>query len=113
MAKATFRHNGAMIDHTPVADLAAGDVVVQGGLVGVAARDIKANANGSLAVEGIFDFAKGVGPGSAQTVGADAYWDGVSKQATADPAAGANKRIGRVVKAAADNDTTVRIRMSQ
>lgn len=113
MAKAIFRHEGAAIDHTPVANLASGDVVVQGGLVGVARLDIKANTLGSLAVEGVFDFLKGVGPGSALAVGTDAYWDAANQQATADPAAGANKRIGRVVKAAADNDATVRIRLSQ
>jgi predicted RecA/RadA family phage recombinase len=113
MATAVFRHQGAAIDHTPGGDVAAGDVVVQGELVGVARLDIKANALGALAVEGVFDFPKATGAGSALAAGAEAYWDAGAQQATADPAAGANKRIGRVVRAAADGDATVRIRLSQ
>lgn len=113
MATATFRHQGAAIDFTPSADVAAGDVVVQGELVGVAKLDIKAGRLGALAVEGVFDFPKGVGPSSALPAGADVYWDAGSQQATEDPASGANKRIGRVVKDATDDDALVRVRLSQ
>lgn len=113
MATATFRHQGAAIDFTPAADVAAGDVIAQGELVGVARLDIKANTLGALAVEGVFDFPKAVGPSSALTAGADAFWDAAAQQATADPAAGANKKLGRVVKDASDNDALVRIRLSQ
>jgi len=113
MATATFRHQGAAIDHTPASDVAAGDVIVQGELVGVARLDIKAGRLGALAVEGVFDFPKGVGPSSALPTGADVYWDAGSQQATADPASGANKRIGRVVKDASDDDGLVRVRLSQ
>lgn len=113
MATAVFRHQGAAIDFIPGADVAAGDVVVQGELVSVAKLDIKAGRLGALAVEGVFDFPKGVGPSSALPVGADVYWDAGSQQATADPASGANKRIGRVVKDATDDDALVRVRLSQ
>jgi len=113
MATATFRHQGAAIDHTPGADVAAGDVVVQGDLVGVAKLDIKAGRLGALAVEGVFDFPKGVGPSSALPAGADVYWDAGAQQATDDPSGGANKRIGRAVQDAADDDAIVRIRLSQ
>ena len=113
MATAVFRHQGAAIDYTPGGDVAAGAVVVQGELVGVARLDIKANTLGALAVEGVFDFPKGVGPSSAMPAGLDVYWDAAGQVATEDPSSGANKRIGRVVRAATDSDALVRVRMSQ
>jgi len=113
MATAVFRHQGAAIDHTPAADVAAGDVIVQGELVGVARLDIKANVIGALAVEGVFDFPKAIGASSALPTGSDVFWDEAALQATADSAAGVNKQIGRVVRDAADGDAIVRVRLSQ
>jgi predicted RecA/RadA family phage recombinase len=113
MATATFRHQGAAIDHTPLADVAAGDVIVQGELVGVARLDIKAGVIGALAVEGVFDFPKAVGVGTALTTGTDVFWDEAALEATSNAAAGANKGIGRVVRDAGDNDALVRVRLSQ
>jgi len=46
MATATFIHDGNAIDYTPGSDVSAGDVVVQGELVGVTKRDIPANTLG-------------------------------------------------------------------
>jgi predicted RecA/RadA family phage recombinase len=109
----TYIHEGNSIDYTPAADVAAGDVVVQGELVGVAKLDIKANTLGALAVAGVFDFPKAIGLGKAIAAGADVYWDATATEATTDDATGANKKIGRVVADATDNDTTVRVRMSQ
>lgn len=108
-----FRHEGDAIDYTPGADVAAGDVVVQGELVGVARLDIKANTLGALAVAGVFDFPKATGGGTAITAGAQLYWDDTNDVATTNAGAGANKAIGKAVKAAADADATVRARMSQ
>jgi len=110
---ATFIHDGKSIDYTPPADVAAGAVVVQGELVGVARTPIAANALGSVAVEGIFDFAKATGAGTAIAAGANCYWDVADSQAKTDAEGGANKLIGKCVKAAVDADTTVRIRLSQ
>jgi predicted RecA/RadA family phage recombinase len=111
MAQAIFRHDGTSIDHTPGADVAAGDVIVQGELVGVAKLDIKANTLGALAVAGVFDFAKATGGGTAITAGANVYWDDTNNVATTT--ASGNKLIGKCVKAAADADATVRARMMQ
>jgi predicted RecA/RadA family phage recombinase len=111
--KATFVHDGGSIDHTPGTAVAAGDVVVQGELVGVARTAIAASALGSLAVAGIFDFAKATGVGTAITAGANVYWDVAAQQATTNAAAGVNKLIGKAVKAAADADATVRVRLNQ
>ncbi len=111
MAQATFVHEGASIDYTPGAAVAAGDVVVQGELVGVAKTPIAASTLGSLAVDGVFDFAKATGGGTAITAGANVYWDNTNKVATTT--ATGNKLIGKCVKAAADADAAVRARMSQ
>ena len=67
----------------PTADVAAGDVVVQGDLVGVARTPIAANTPGSLAIEGVFDFPKATGAGSGIAVGTKVYWDATNKVATA------------------------------
>ena len=51
---ATFVQDGRYVDYTPASAVAAGAVVVQVDLVGVAVRDIPANTLGVLAVEGQF-----------------------------------------------------------
>jgi predicted RecA/RadA family phage recombinase len=109
MAQATFVQDGKSIDHTPVAALAAGDVVVQGDLVGVAFRPLAAGELGALCVEGVFDFAKNTGAGI--TVGTILYWDDTANVVTTT--ATGNKQIGKVVRTAALLDTTVRVRLNQ
>lgn len=111
MAQATFAHDGAAIDYTPGGNIAAGEVVVIGELVGVAKTPIAANTLGALVVEGIFDFAKATGGGTAISAGANVYWDDTNNMATTT--ASGNKLIGKCVKAAADGDATVRVRMNQ
>ncbi|GJQ28428.1 MAG: hypothetical protein HBSAPP03_03120 [Phycisphaerae bacterium] len=111
MSTTKFVHEGAAIDYTPGADIPAGTVVVQGELVGTTRVDLKANQLGSLAVQGVFDFPKATGAGSALTVGSLAYWDAANKVAT--KTATGNKLIGKVVRNTVDADTIVRIRMSQ
>lgn len=111
MAQAVFIHEGLSIDHTPGGDLAAGEVVVQGDLVGVAKKPIAANEPGSLTITGVFDVAKEGGVGVTFTTGAPVYWDNANKFAVATDGAGANKRMGKAVQSAADNDSTVRVRL--
>jgi len=109
MPQATFIQEGHYIDHTPVSALASGDVVVQGDLVGVTVRPLAAGEVGSIAVDGVFDFTKNTGV--AFTVGTILYWDDTNN-VVATTSAG-NKSIGKVVRAAASADTTVRMRLSQ
>jgi predicted RecA/RadA family phage recombinase len=109
MPQATFIQEGHYIDHTPAGALASGDVVVQGDLVGVTLRPLAAGETGSLAVDGVFDFNKNTGV--AYTVGTILYWDDTNNVVTTTAAG--NKAIGKVVRAAASADTTVRIRVSQ
>lgn len=113
MALAVFVQEGNAVDYTPTSAVAAGDVVVQGDLVGVARTPIAANAPGSLAVRGVFDFPKATGSGSGIAIGTKVYWDATDKQAKSDDETGANKLLGKTVKAAADADATVRVRLSQ
>lgn len=108
-----FVHDGRSVDYTPSSAKTAGDVVVQGDLVGVVKRDIAANALGALAVEGVFDFPKAVGGSTAIAAGAFVYYDVAEDVAKTDDETGANKLIGKVVAAAADADTTVRVRFDQ
>jgi predicted RecA/RadA family phage recombinase len=108
---ATFVHDGNAVDHTPTADLAAGAVVVEGDLVGVTRTPIAANQLGSLAVAGVFDFAKAAGADTAITAGANCYWKADPGVVSTDSQDG--KLIGKCVKAAADADAAVRIKLSQ
>ena len=110
---ATFVHDGNAIDYTPGSAVAAGAVMVQEDLVGVARTPIAANALGSLAVAGAFDFPKATGVGTGIAAGVKVYWDVADSEAKADDESGANKLIGKTVAAAGDDDATVRVRLSQ
>ena len=111
MSGVNFVQEGLSIDYTPAVAVTAGDVVVQGELVGVAKKDIAADALGALAVEGVFDFPKAVLSSSAITVGAKCYWDDTNDVATTS--SGGNKLLGKAVIAATATATTVRIKMNQ
>ena len=113
MATAKFIQTGDSIDYTPSAAVTAGDVVVQEDLIGVAKLDIAADALGALAMTGVFSFPKTAGVGEAIAAGAKVYWDVADAVAKTDDESGANKLIGKTVKAAGDDDTTVRVRLSQ
>ncbi len=91
--------------------MAAGDVIVQNDLVGVARSPIAANALGSLAVAGVFEFPKD--EGVPLIAGVKVYWDATAKLATTIDGGGANKFVGKVIENAADTAATVRVRMSQ
>ena len=125
---ATFIHRGDAIDYTPEAAVSAGDVVVQGDIVGVAKLDIKAGALGALAVSGVFDVPKPTGTNTAISAGAKVYWDAENKiavdadgYATASGTGTASDMgydetlpyLGKAVQAAGDDDETVRVLLSQ
>ena len=113
MATAQFIHDGKSIDYTPGSAVSAGDVVVQGDLIGIAKLDIAASALGALAVDGVFDLPKASGASTAIAAGAKVYWDAGDSEAKEDAESGANKYLGKVVAAAGDDDTTVRVRLEQ
>ncbi len=101
---ACFKQEGKSIDYRPSEAVAAGDVVVQGNLVGIARLDIAANTLGSLAVVGVFDVEKATG---AVTAGAVVYWDAANHKATAT--ATGNQYLGKAVLDAESADELVRV----
>lgn len=106
--EATYVHQGDRIDHTPSVALAAGQVVDLGVMVGVATEPIAAGEPGSLAIEGVFDFAKA--SALVVAVGDILYWDEATNQATKTQADG-EAVIGRAMRAAVDGDTAVRVKL--
>jgi len=100
---ARFIQDGKAIDYRPTEAVAAGDIVVQGTLIGIARLDIAANTLGSLALSGVFDAPKATG---AITVGAAVYWDAANFNVTMTAAG--NPYLGKALLAAASADETVR-----
>lgn len=100
---------GNKIDYTPGADVAAGTVVLQGDLFGVAAVPIPANTKGALELHGVYAITKATGGGTGFTAGAKAYWDAANSRATNTANSGANKQMGYAALQAADADTTVSV----
>lgn len=99
---ATFLQDGHSIDYTPGSDVAAGDVVVLGSLVGIATRPIAANTRGALAVSGVFRITKL--STDEVTTGAVLYWDDTNKRVTL--ADSGNTRIGLAVAASPSGQAT-------
>ena len=102
MTLAQFIHQGNSIDHTPASAMTAGDVIVQGDLIGIAQIDCAADQLGALAVTGVFDIDKATGASTAIAVGTKVYWDVAEQVAKADDEAGANKYLGKTIAAAGD-----------
>ena len=75
-------------------------------------RPLAAGELGALAVDGVFDFAKEAGGGVTFTVGAIVYWDDTNNVPWR-PTAPAQQADRQGRRAAADADTTVRVRLSQ
>lgn len=103
-----FIQPGNVLDHTPSAAVASGDVVVIGVRVGVALTDIAANDTGSLQVTGVFNLPKK----SADTVaqGAAVYWDATNKQITTT--ASGNTLAGYAAQAAGAATTAVDVKIN-
>lgn len=106
MAQASFSHAGDRVDYTPGSAVTAGDVVVVGDFIGVAADNIAANTLGSLLISGVFNFAKAAG---AIAIGTILYWDATNDVVSANP--GVGLRIGPCTKAALSGDTTVEAKL--
>jgi len=112
MATAQFLYDGNTINYTPVSDVSAGDVVVQGDLIGIAKHDIAAGQLGALAVVGIFAVPKATGTGI--TAGAKLYWNSATKTVALAPGTEpALPYLGKAVLAAASAATTVQARLEQ
>ena len=109
-----YIQEGDYVPYTPTSDVAAGAVVVNAALVGVAIRPIPANTLGAICVRGVFEMPKLVGTGTAIPYGTALNWDIVDQIATAT--AGypiVNTPLGKAVSTAADGDATVLVRLFQ
>ncbi len=82
MAKAIYFSKGESIDYRPATAVAAGEIVVQGKLVGIARLDIPAGTLGSLAVTGVFKVTKGTS--TTFDAGAEVFCDGGVAVASGD-----------------------------
>lgn len=107
--KARYVQRGASIDYVPETDVAAGDVVKLGSLVGVAKLDIKAGELGALALAGVYEIATG---GAAVALGEVVSVDPATGKVAAAGASGAVK-FGHAVTAATPSDATVNVRLLQ
>lgn len=105
--KARFVQNGDYIDYTAATDVAAGDVLVIGTIVGVANRPIPSGRTGAIAIEGVFEFAKAAS--TAIAAGAVVYWDAANSVVTTTSSE--NTALGKAVAAAAADDTLVRVKL--
>lgn len=109
---ATLVQKGNSIDYTPGSAVAVGAVVAIGSVgVGVADRPIAANELGSLVVDGVFEFPKATGTGTALSFGAKVYWDATNSVVTTTSSG--NVLAGYVVAAAGTADAVVRVKLQK
>ena len=103
---AKYVHDGLAIDYTPAADVAAGDIVATGSLIGVARLDIKAHELGALAMTGVYDVAKA--DSATFALGAPVYWDADTNKACTTSS---KPKLGIAIVAAQSADAIVRVRI--
>ena len=77
--RAVFVQRGESVDFTPSRDVAAGEVLVFGGLPCVVKTEVKAGSLGALALTGVYDVEK---DGLAVAAGDRLFWDDTRKLAT-------------------------------
>lgn len=117
---ATLIHeSGDRVPYTPSgADVAAGQVVLQGELFGVAEHKILDGVPGWLRVTGEWTLPKAAGASTEITAGATVYWDHDDDVITTDADDGeeppvAFVLVGKAIETAVDAATTIRVRLSQ
>ena len=108
--QAQFIHDGRHVNFTPDVDVPIGSIVIQGNLVGITKRDLKANVLGSIAVEGVFDFPKDMASEDEYSAGQKVYAtvDGIITEIDTNTVF-----LGKVAADVADTDEFVRVRLSQ
>lgn len=104
-----FVQPGNYLDYTIPADttIVAGEAVVIGGLVGVAASGGTTGTKISVSLTGVYNLAKVAG---AITQGALVYWKADTKQVTTTSSG--NTLMGKAAKAALSADPTVDVLLS-
>ena len=101
--QARYIQRGESIDFVPERDIAAGEIVIRNGLVGVARIPVKKGTLGSLALSGVFDVTKTVH--CAFSVGAAVYWDAARQSAVTS----GDQLLGLAAESSRLNDSHVRV----
>ena len=101
--QARYIQRGESIDFLPDRDIAAGEIVIRNGLIGVARIPVKKGTLGSLALSGVFDVTKPVR--CAFSVGAAVYWDAVRQSAVTS----GELLLGLAAESSKLNDSHVRV----
>ena len=105
---AQFLHDGNTIDFIPSTAVSAGDIISQGGLVGVAKLDIDAGTQGALSLSGVYKVAKAP---EIFVTGESVFWNATAGQATHTLTG--NQYLGKAVASAGETDETVSVRLEQ
>ena len=109
--KARYIQRGESIDFVPTADVAAGDILKLGKLIGIAKLDIKTGELGSLALVGVYEIPKvGLAEFAQGALVAYDFENGFATTAETSPE---SVPIGHAVAAAGRSDTTVLVRIEQ
>lgn len=104
--KAIYVQEGRNIEVTAAANQTRGDVVVLGGLVGIATKDAVSGATDQVIdVHGVYDVVKEAGVSFA--VGDLVYWTGTAANATAS----GNTKLGRAIVAVTGGAERVRVKL--
>ena len=112
---AFFITDDGALEYTPAAAVTGGDVIVQGGIVGVTPTDLAANEKGSIAYEGIYDVPKTT---AAWVIGLPVFWNATGDPDSGDAGSGAANQIGNGIymgiatQAAGSGDNTGRVMLN-
>lgn len=98
---------GRMLPFVATAALLAGDVVVIGARIGIAAKNAAIGETVELAVDDVFSLPKATG---AIAIGALVYWDAAAKKITTT--ASGNTLAGYAASAAASGDAFVNVKIN-
>ena len=99
-----FVQDANCIDYTPSADVAAGEVVIQGSLIGITKTDIGAGKLGAVHLEGVYDVPKD--SATVFAAGGAVYYDNSKKLATTTSGA---ILLGHAAQAAVSGGAVVRV----
>ena len=108
MATTFYVQRGESLDYVNAgeAKIEAGEVVVIGTKIGIAAGDIEVGAKGALHVEGVFEMP--LASGETVGIGAAVYWNGSAVTATA----GSNTLAGYAAAAPPEGATKVLVKIN-
>ncbi|MGY6568511.1 MAG: DUF2190 family protein [Salinarimonas sp.] len=100
-----FVQTGDIVTVPAPAEVASGDILIVGGLIGVAVKDAASGAPVNIQLRGVFDLPKS--SAQAWTVGAAIYWD----DGVATTESEGNTLIGKAVAVAANPSGIGRVRL--